>query len=206
MSETTRWWWIRHAPVSEMVGKLYGALDVDCDVSDQPAFERLAEALPDQALWLCSQLSRTHKTARAIGEAGLDHPEPLLEADLAEQDFGSWQGLSWDEMKTRDEALYTQFWENPAENAPPGGESFAALIERVGRVIDQYTQDHQGRDIVCVAHGGTIRAAIAHALDLDATKAMAFQIDNLSLTRLDHIEAGLLQGSGSNWRISIINS
>ena len=206
MSSATRWWWIRHAPVTEMVGKIYGALDVACDVSDLTTFERLAVALPNQALWLRSHLSRTQTTAEAIEAAGLAHPEPLIEVDLGEQDFGDWQGLSWDQMKARDEVRYNQFWENPAENTPPGGESFAALINRVGRVIDRYSQGHQGGDIICVAHGGTIRAAIAHALGVDATQAMAFQIDNLSLTRLDHVEAGLLQGAGSNWRVVHINS
>ena len=30
----TRWWWIRHAPVVGTHGKVYGQMDVDCDVSD----------------------------------------------------------------------------------------------------------------------------------------------------------------------------
>ena len=40
--------------------------------------------------------------------------------------------------------------------------------------------------MICVAHGGTIRAALAHALEIPAAKALHFQIDNLSVTRIDH--------------------
>jgi len=109
-------------------------------------------------------------------------------------------------MKTRDEQQYQSFWENPAENAPPGGESFAQLIERTRIVIEKYSDLYNGQDIICVAHGGTIRAAIAHALELGATSAMAFQIDNLSLTRLDQFEDKLLKGLGGNWRVNFINS
>ena len=205
MDNTTRWWWVRHAPVVDMAGKLYGAQDVDCDVSDEPAFISLAEKLPEGAIWLTSHLSRTHKTAEAIAAAGLKYPPPVVDENLGEQSFGDWQGLSWDEMKTRDEQQYQEFWENPAENAPPGGESFAQLIERTRAAIEKYSILYKGRDIICVAHGGTIRAAIAHALELSATSAMAFQVDNLSITRLDQCDDKLLQGRGGSWKVACIN-
>lgn len=108
-------------------------------------------------------------------------------------------------MRSRDEAVYQKFWEMPARNRPPGGESFADLIERVGAVIDSYTQRHAGRNIVAVAHGGTIRAAITHSLKLSPETGMSFSTDTLSTTRLEHTEGGLLRGKGGNWRVVSIN-
>ena len=108
-------------------------------------------------------------------------------------------------MRARDEAMYDDFWDSPARNRPPGGESFADLIRRVGAIIDQYTEQYKGKDIVAVTHGGTIRAAISHALDLTPETGMSFTVNTLSLTRLEHIERGLLKGKGRSWRAVTIN-
>ncbi len=205
MSTVTRWWWVRHAPVVGVEGRIYGSNDVECDTTDRQSFENLADRLPGDAIWLTSHLSRTHRTANAIGDAGLEFPKPIREAQLGEQDFGHWQGETWDEMRSRDEAVYDRFWQMPARNRPPGGESFADQIDRVGTIIDQYTTDHPGQDIVAVTHGGTIRAAISHALELPPETGMSFTIGTLSLTRLEHIEGGLLKGKGRSWRAVTIN-
>ena len=99
MSEaTTRFWWVRHAPVASG-GRIYGQLDLSCDCSDTPLFAGLAAQLPRNAVWVTSDLRRTHQTAAAIICAGLPGPQPipgpeaLALADLAEQNFGEWQGL-----------------------------------------------------------------------------------------------------------------
>ncbi len=202
---TTRWWWVRHAPVIDMDGIIYGSGDVDCDTSDSDSFDGLAEILPGDAVWLSSHLSRTHRTAEAISAAGLVHPDPMIEEDLGEQDFGDWQGLRWDEMRLKDTDQYEKFWEKAARNRPPGGESFHDLIERVGAVIDRRTHEHSGNDIIAVAHGGTIRAAVSHALNLSPETGMSFSFDTLSVTCLEHIEGGLLEGSGESWRVAYVN-
>ncbi len=95
-----------------------------------------------------------------------------------------------------------RFWLAPAHEAAPGGESFVEVMQRVSRAVTRLTREHAGRDIVAVTHGGTIRAALAHALGLDPEAALAFTIDNLSLTRLDHIDG---PGNGHGWRVGPVN-
>ncbi|MEK9672172.1 MAG: histidine phosphatase family protein [Rhodospirillaceae bacterium] len=202
----TRWWWVRHAPVPSVVGTIYGGNDVPCDVSDRESFRHLASALPKDALWLTSHLSRTHKTAQAIREEGLDFPAPIAEEHLGEQSFGNWQGMTWDEMQAGDPAGFKAFWDDPVRGRPPGGESFADLIDRVSRIIDKYNESHAGQDIVAVTHGGTIRAAMAHSLLLPPEAGMAFTVSTLSVTRLDHIPDKLLRGRGGHWRIVRVNA
>ena len=163
MSTETRWWWVRHAPVAGVDGVIYGTNDVDCDVSDKVRFKALAKALPEGAVWVTSHLSRAIKTAQAVADAGLDFPQPAIEEDLGEQNFGDWQGLSWDEMRKKDMDAYEFFWADPTRTRPPGGESFADQIKRTGDVMGRLTIKHQGRDIVAIAHGGTIRAALSIA-------------------------------------------
>lgn len=197
---TTRWWWIRHAAVTSDGGRIYGQTDIECDVSDREAFSALAETLPRNAVWVASNLKRTQMTARAIREAGLAAPEPIVEPALAEQHFGIWQGRVRDEVYA-ERHDWRGFWLAPAHAAPPGGESFVDLIRRAQAAILRLNESHAGRDIVAVAHGGTIRAALAIALRLDPEMALAFSTDNLALTRIDHIA----QREGEAWRVGGVN-
>ena len=199
----TRWWWVRHAPVTDHGGRLYGRTDVPANTSERPRFEALARALPENAVWLTSNLLRTHQTADAIAEAGQGVPARTIEADLDEQDFGAWHGLTWSEVASeRGSGLAHKYWVAPAHIKPPEGESFVELVERVADAVTRRTAQHAGRDIVAVAHGGSIRAALALALDLDAERALAFSIDNLSITRIDYVDG---PAKGEAWRVAAVN-
>ncbi|MBM3542777.1 MAG: histidine phosphatase family protein [Alphaproteobacteria bacterium] len=203
MSTVTRWWWVRHAPVADDGGRIYGQLDLVADVSDRAAFQSLAQRLPKDAVWLTSHLSRTRDTAQAIVREGLTAPAFKADAELAEQSFGDWQGQPRREIYARFSA-WPGFWLAPADHAPPGGESFAQMVARVRAAVRGHTSAHAGRDIVAVTHGGTIRAALAVALDLAPAAALGFSVDNLSLTRLDHIATPNGEGAGA-WRVVGVN-
>ena len=41
---TTRWWWVRHAPVRNDGGNIYGQTDIACDTSDTYVFEAVAKS------------------------------------------------------------------------------------------------------------------------------------------------------------------
>lgn len=206
MMRPTRWWWVRHAPVTGHPNQLYGQLDVACDTRNSAAMQALSAILPAGGVWLVTPLTRTRDTFEAISAAtAAALPEPLSEADLIEQSFGDWQGLSWNAMQAADPAAYERFWQDPTGNAPPGGESFAAVLTRVRSAIERLTHRHVGREIVAVAHGGSIRAAVALALQLDPATAMAITIDPLSLTRLTYLPDGLLRGRGGAWRVESVN-
>jgi alpha-ribazole phosphatase len=199
----TRWWWIRHAPVIVDEGRIYGQSDLPCDCSDARVFSGLAALLPRPAIWVTSNLARTHQTARAIFAAGDFEtlPELVQDKDLAEQHLGDWQGLDRHTFLMNRSQQPDSFWYATADERAPNGESFVDLIERVGASIARVTQRHQGSDIVAVAHGGTIRAAITIALGLPPRGGFAFMIDNCSLTRLDHYQGK----RGAGWRVTTIN-
>ena len=210
MTATTRWWWIRHAPVINHGGRIYGQDDLECDCSDVESFRWLARMLPADALWVTSHLSRARATAASIIAQLPDGaaPIPLVEPDLAEQHFGDWQGLTHDELAARRDGAWHRFWLAPAAEAPPGGESFVQVIERVSAVVARLCRKHAGRDIIAVSHGGTIRAALAIALDLDPERALAIATENCALTRVEHIagEAGSHAPGGDGvWRVALVN-
>lgn len=200
----TSWWWIRHAPVRNHGGRIYGALDAICDTSDTETYSGLARLLPPAAVWVTSHLSRTKDTMMAIGGGGYALPPAQEEHDLGEQSFGDWHGKTHDEIKREQPADHRGFWIAPATARPPNGESFADLAHRVHAVVKRMTAAHGGRDIVAVAHGGTIRAALGLALALPPEQMLAFRIDNLSVTRIDHFP--LDSDPNGAWRVTMVNA
>ncbi len=197
----TRWWWVRHAPVTQNSGRIYGATDPLANTDDTDSYIALDRLLPDNARWVTSHLQRTRQTADAIASAGNREINPSRERGLGEQDFGDWHGLSYEEHARS--KLAHRFWIAPAETRPPNGESFVDLCKRTEAVIARLTAAWNGRDIVAIAHGGTIRAALRMALGLDADTALRFVIENLSVNRIDHFAA--TERHPESWRVVYTN-
>jgi broad specificity phosphatase PhoE len=148
-----------------------------------------------------SNLARTRATAAAIFAAGYPEAPLAIEPDLAEQHLGEWQGLNRAAFFASRPIEVGSYWFAPIDDPAPGGESFMDLYNRVRGAIERISAEHAGKDIVAVAHGGTIKAAIGLALGDQPEKGLAFTIDNCSVTRLDH----LLSDGHSGWRVPMVN-
>jgi alpha-ribazole phosphatase len=197
---TTRWWWVRHAPVREDNGCIYGQKDLGCDTSDRVVFDAVGKILPRNALWYASNLKRTHQTADAIWAAGFPKPSKIThEAAFAEQHLGQWQGMNRAAFVAS--LPVGSHWFADIDEPAPGGESFMDLFNRVRGTIERITADHAGKDVIAVAHGGTIKAALGLALGNQPDKGLAFDIDNCSVTRLDHFASPVR----SVWRLPMVN-
>jgi broad specificity phosphatase PhoE len=198
----TRFWLIRHALVEENARMhVYGALDVplcpDSLIAQRPMYEALARRLPQEANWVVSPLSRTHRTARAVQEAGYGERALIEEAGFTEQSLGEWHGLTHDELPQHLALPAHVFWSTSASERPPGGESMLDVCARVGVTLDRLADLHEGEDTVVVSHGGAIRGALAHALRIHADTALHFSIQNLSLTIIERLPQA--------WRIVAVN-
>ncbi len=197
---TTRWWWVRHAPVRSDGGNIYGQTDIACDTSDREVFAAVAKILPRSAVWYASSLRRTHQTADAIWDTGFPRPATMTkEAAFAEQHLGQWQGMNRAAfLASRPVGSH---WFADIDEPAPGGESFLDLYKRVRGAIERINADQAGEDVIAVAHGGTIKAAIGLALGGQPEKGLAFDIDNCSVTRLDHFASS----DHSSWRLPMVN-
>lgn len=198
----TNFWLIRHALVSENErAHLYGIMDVslcpDTLVAQAPQYQSLAARLPRPAFWACTPLSRTRRTAEAIFAAGYPTQDLTVLPGLIEQNLGAYQGLPHADLPARLAAPAHPFWPLSANECPPGGESMQDVIDRVGPAMDDLATTYAGHDVIIVSHGGAIRAAIAHALQIDAAHALHFSIHNISLTRLERLPEG--------WRVVSVN-
>ncbi|PHK96025.1 histidine phosphatase family protein [Pseudoroseomonas rhizosphaerae] len=198
----TRFFLIRHAivePSARVV--MYGDMDVAiCSLAmaqESAAYAWLAARLPPGARWFHSPLSRTRATAEAIFAAGYGPAEPEVEPRFAEQHLGQWQGVTHEEMTRLLTEPAHPFWPHSAFERPPGGESLQDVIGRVGPALEEMAERLEGMDVVVVAHGGSIRAAVAHAMGLDPHQAFQLSVKNLSLTRLER--------HGAHWRVGSVN-
>ena len=142
-------------------------------------------------------MRRTRQTLAAVETAGWCAAEgPVSLPELNEQNLGVWQGRPIAEVY-REREGHGRDSLTPARLRPPGGESFEDLLVRVRPAVADLCEAYSGRDIVVFAHGGTIRAALAAALDLSPEKALAFSVATCSITRIDRI--------GDAWRIGCVN-
>ena len=63
--------------------------------------------------------------------------------------------------------------------------------------MEELAREFPDRDVVVVSHGGAIRAAVAHALRIEADNALHLALQNFSLTRIErHDDA---------WRVVCVN-
>jgi broad specificity phosphatase PhoE len=112
-------------------------------------------------LVLTSPLRRARQTAVAVAAAA---GVPLaVEDDLAETDFGSWEGMTFAEVMAHWPDEMTA-WLADAQAAPPGGESFATVAVRVDAALDRLLGAHQGRTVVVVSHVTPIKTIVCRAL------------------------------------------
>lgn len=111
-----------------------------------------------------SDLLRAVETARLVAAVlGL---EPTVDARLRERALGSAEGLPSSSLVPGHSGIGGGRVLD-ADAAPPGGESVRRLCRRVGRFLDELAPaDALGHgppgDVVLVAHGGVVRAALAH--------------------------------------------
>ena len=173
----SRVFWVRHGPTHARA--MVGWSDIPADLSDTGRLDRLAAHLPPAAPVISSDLQRAVATADAIA-----HGRPRLphDADLREINFGDWELQHFDAIP--DQAGLRAFWDQPGDTRPPGGESWHEISARTGRAVARLLAAHPGRDLVVVAHMGTILTQVQRALQVSAYAAFGHRIDTLSVTEL----------------------
>jgi len=150
----------RLSPEHRFSGQRDVPLSADGTRQARAAAGRLAAGAPIDAV-ISSPLQRAVATATiAAAELGLT---AITDEDLRETDFGEWDGFTLAEIQERWPAA-AAVWGCDPEQAPPGGESFAATAHRVNRACDRLLQDHGGQTVLVVSHVTPIKILLCRAL------------------------------------------
>ena len=172
---------VRHAPVNPS-GYLYGSTDADIKRVSSRILKRLHSRLAHCQAFFSSPAIRCIKTYQAIF-AG--KPLPFQIKEFWEQDFGNWEGLTYDSIPDHGELSGKDL----VEFTPPNGESFSELCHRTQPPLVKIISERQVGEIAIFAHAGVIRSFLALALG-SKELALKFSIDNLSITAIEALSNG----------------
>lgn len=121
---------------------------------------------PADYAYVSSPLVRARETMELLRKSlGLDPAIFDVDARLAEIAYGTWEGLTLQEVEARDPGVLERRERDKWDFAAPGGESYRQVAARVAAWYATVT-----RDTVVVAHGGVARVLMAnfHILPDDA--------------------------------------
>jgi broad specificity phosphatase PhoE len=188
----TRLYLVRHGET--MANREYryiGTRDDPLSAHGQTQATQLAEALsglPIAAVY-SSPLQRTYHTALPI--AARHSLEVQRVDDLRECDFGAWEGLSRAEVLERspEDSQRLCEWEQNTSVAPPGGESFEALQQRVCAAVESLAQAHPDQAIVLVSHVGPIKVLLCAALGAPLSSIFRIFLDPATISVVDWRDA-----------------
>ena len=171
---------LRHGETKAQ-GIYQGVTDVPLSVTGQ---KQMAGALVHSVGWQKVLHSPLQRCAHAAIQFAAQCELPCIEADwLREYNFGEWDGRTLSEVYSEQSERVEAFWNDPANNTPPAGESIATLQKRVfsGRDALLNTDDDH---LLLVTHGGVIRTLIADCLKLDPARWSHIRLDHAHFTRL----------------------
>ena len=186
---STRLVLIRHGSTEHSLARRFSgrnALSLDA-AGEAQAAALAARHFGDVAAVVCSPLRRTAQTATAIAEP-LGLPVETMD-DLVETDFGSWEGMTFGEVRDRWPAELAA-WTSDPDLAPPGGESFTAVTERVARARDAVLQAHAGRTVLVVSHVTPIKTLIRLAIEAPPVAMYRIHLDTASVSMIDYVAEG----------------
>jgi probable phosphoglycerate mutase len=108
----------------------------------------------------------------------------VTDPDLVECDFGAWEGLTFAEVRASwpDEMAA---WLGSTAVAPPKGESFAQVGERVRRAVARLHARHMGEVVAVVSHVSPLKLILRDALDATDSFLHRCYLDPAGLSVVD---------------------
>ncbi|MCZ8131988.1 MAG: alpha-ribazole phosphatase [Steroidobacteraceae bacterium] len=182
---------IRHPRTRIAADVCVGGLDVELAAGWEAHVDRITRVLAAPDRLYSSPLQRCRHFAERLGTAhGLG---PALDERLRELNFGRWEGRRWSEI---DRAESDPWAADYLRAAPPGGESYEALLARVDGFLADLGSSFER--VAIVAHAGSIRAILVRCLELPPGAAWKFDVGYGRLTRLAQ--------RGGSWRLEVLNA
>jgi phosphoserine phosphatase len=132
----------------------------------------------------CSSSGRTrHTLAIALPDRS---DEARYSDELREIALGTWEGQYQKDIEASEPENFYAFWNDPANYAPRGGETFAAVADRVGTALRSLAAG-AGGDALVISHTVAIRMMLIHVLgENPATVWDRPYMQPCSITRLSY--------------------
>jgi probable phosphoglycerate mutase len=132
-------------------------------------------------LIVTSPMARTRETAAIVAEhLGVD---VVADDALRECNFGEWDGQTFADVQ-RDYPEALDAWLASTSVAPPGGESFDQVEERVRAWRDRMLAEFEGSNLVVVTHVTPLKTMLRLALDAPSHAYFRIEIKPASLSTI----------------------
>ncbi len=170
---------VRDGSAAGSEGRCIGQTDLRLSVEGRRECRILLRNLPVLHIrYISSDLQRARATATMLTASAV-----MTEPRLREMHYGDWDGKSWAELELEQPTEPDEWSDRWATIRPPGGESFADVVVRVGSWLDSLPRD--GGDFMVVAHAGSIRAAAVILLGISPSRAFSLALDHATVSTFE---------------------
>jgi broad specificity phosphatase PhoE len=149
----------------------------------------------DFAEVLTSPMTRCQETAEIIAaELGLT---VQVEPELREMDFGSWEGMTFEEVLNRYPDDLREWLRSP-DVAPTGSvETFNSVLDRMSSTARALATRYAGTAVIAITHVTPIKALIAQALGAPSTALFRLELSAAGFSRIAY--------TGEEASVSLVN-
>ncbi|MDR1376291.1 MAG: histidine phosphatase family protein [Synergistaceae bacterium] len=164
--------------------RFQGRTDIPLNATGRAQAEKVAARL---AAWsvdviYTSPMTRARETAAAIAER--HGKSPVVLDDLAELNFGSWEGRFFEEIEEQNGDRLREWLRDPFFCMPEKAETWDSILARAERVKETVLRSPYER-VVMVSHGGIIRALFVTLLGFDPRTVWSIKTSNCALSGIE---------------------
>jgi broad specificity phosphatase PhoE len=184
--DVTRVLLLRHGEAEAPLGTIIGNSSRPLSTRGKEQMERakrIFSGIAFQAVYT-SDMRRAVEACKIVLE-GRSSALPIELPSLQEQNFGAWQGSTWDQVRSKEPQAIETFFADPVDGKPPGGESMFEVRKRVISWWKPLAPKHKNQTILIVTSIAPIRSFLCEALDLSLARASRLSPGPGQLTILD---------------------
>lgn len=181
---------VRHGEVVQTERSLHGHVDVPLSTEGEETLRTVGERLACEsfASIVSSDLSRSVKSAELIGAH--HSMEPVQTPAFRELNMGEWDGRAMEGLWEEHSEKIKQWWADPANFRPPGGENLLELRERVVPALKELLETHRGETVCLAAHAGVNRVVLFEALGIELDNFYVISQDYGCVNRVRYFDDG----------------
>ncbi|UXI04172.1 histidine phosphatase family protein [Photobacterium sp. TY1-4] len=162
-TSTTRIDILRHG-LPEGDGCLRGHTDFPITGAGLKQMAAAVDGLADVEQVLSSPLKRCCDFAVQFAD---QHALPIEQLDVwKEMNFGHWDGESRDQLWQSHGEVLTQYWQDPWQSTPHGGETLQAFDARIQGAWQLLLKQHRGKRLLLVTHAGVMKQLLRILLEM----------------------------------------